>query len=295
MTSEEEVTYARINNDRNATIIIVIDPTGISEQIYFLTKMLELYSDRRFLVVFGMADETEKSGSQIYINKFEQITGVPCISVSARKGTGISELIYKIYEDKFSRPFRKIKPEKLLECFNIAGQKTKIELYFDKFFLGKFFGTAFFFTLMFFVVYVSFGNIGNKLIKFCIRFLLISKMILHSIVYFLFWNVYFRLSRAFFCFPLSFRRLMTAVIYLVSPAFSAKSSGFSVSTERLPCRLYSVSAVQSPPFFPSEHFVAQKSAFVVFSRCLSFPARQEFLLCCGFLPVFQTENPELSG
>lgn len=166
MTSEEEVTYARINNDRNATLIIVIDPTGISEQIYFLTKMLELYSDRRFLVVFGMADEIEKSGSQIYMNKFEQITGVPCISVSARKGTGISELIYKIYEDKFSRPFRKIKPEKLLECFNIAGRKTKIELYFDKFFLNKFFGTAFFFTLMFFVVYVSFGNIGNKFLSF---------------------------------------------------------------------------------------------------------------------------------
>lgn len=163
MTSEEEVTYTRINEERDANLLIVVDPTEIFEQVYFLTEMFELYSDRCFLVVFGMADETEKSGSKIYPEKFEAVSGVGCVSASARKGIGISELMKKICEGGFSFPFRKIKAEKILECFDIKERKTKIETVLDKIFLNEFFGLVFFCLLMFLVVYISFDLFGTIL------------------------------------------------------------------------------------------------------------------------------------
>lgn len=93
-TSEENVSREFVLNENPDLIINIIDATSIERSLYLTSQVLEL--DCPVIVALNMADIMKRKGVEIDVEKLSKQLGVPVVSISALKKTGIDKLINEI-------------------------------------------------------------------------------------------------------------------------------------------------------------------------------------------------------
>lgn len=100
-SSEELVTREFILKEKPKGIINIVDASNIERNLYLTMQLLEL--NIPMVIALNMMDEVRENGGSIYINRMEEMLGVPVIPVSAAKNEGIDELIdHAIHVTKYS-------------------------------------------------------------------------------------------------------------------------------------------------------------------------------------------------
>lgn len=97
-TSEEEISWKFIVEEKPDLVVNIIDSTSIERSLYLTTQLMEL--NVKMLLVLNMEDILAKKGYHIDLVELEKALGVKALSISALKKTGIKELIKTIEEDK---------------------------------------------------------------------------------------------------------------------------------------------------------------------------------------------------
>jgi ferrous iron transporter FeoB len=109
-TSEEEVSRKFCFEEKPDLIINIIDATSLERSLYLTTQLLELDSD--VIIALNMEDMLNKAGIKIDVNKLSEKLGCTIVSISAKKGIGINNLIETINTKKYKKnPHLKIYPE----------------------------------------------------------------------------------------------------------------------------------------------------------------------------------------
>lgn len=90
-TAEEIVSRQFILDEKPKGIINIVDATNIERNLYLTLQLLEL--DIPLVVALNMMDEVMGNGGSIYINKMEEILGVPVVPIAAAKNEGVKELV----------------------------------------------------------------------------------------------------------------------------------------------------------------------------------------------------------
>jgi ferrous iron transport protein B len=90
-TDEEKVTRKFCLTARPDLIINIIDATSLERSLYLTTQLLELNTD--VIVACNMSDILAENGITLDAKKLQTMLGTTVIVISAKKGTGISELI----------------------------------------------------------------------------------------------------------------------------------------------------------------------------------------------------------
>lgn len=90
-TAEEIVSRQFILDEKPKGIINIVDATNIERNLYLTLQLLEL--DIPLVVALNMMDEVRGNGGNIYINKMEEILGVPVVPIAAAKNEGVKELV----------------------------------------------------------------------------------------------------------------------------------------------------------------------------------------------------------
>ena len=90
-TPEEVISRNYILDEKPDGIINIVDATNLERNLYLTTQLLEM--DVPVIVALNMMDEVEKVGDKVDAKVLENALGVPVVSVSALKGTGIKQLM----------------------------------------------------------------------------------------------------------------------------------------------------------------------------------------------------------
>lgn len=98
-TLEEDVSRKYLFTEKNDLIINIIDATSLERSLYLTTQLLEMDID--VVIALNMEDILDKKGIRIDINKLENELGCSIVSISAKKETGISDLIDLIKSKKY--------------------------------------------------------------------------------------------------------------------------------------------------------------------------------------------------
>lgn len=106
-TSEEEVSRSFVLYSNPDLIVNIVDATSIERSLYLTTQLLE--TDHDVIIALNMTDILEKEGVSIDVDKLSKLIGVTILPISAKKGTGVNELI-KVIQDKqyLKNPHNKI-------------------------------------------------------------------------------------------------------------------------------------------------------------------------------------------
>lgn len=94
-TPEEVVSRNFLLDEKPDMIINIVDATNLERNLYLTTQLLE--ADVPIVVALNMSDVVERNGDIIDVERLEKVLGVPVISISALKGTGISQLMDRAY------------------------------------------------------------------------------------------------------------------------------------------------------------------------------------------------------
>lgn len=92
-TPEEVISRNFILDGEIDGIINIVDATNLERNLYLTTQLLE--TDVPVIVALNMIDEVEKSGDKIDAKALENALGVPVVTVSALKKSGIKQLMDK--------------------------------------------------------------------------------------------------------------------------------------------------------------------------------------------------------
>ncbi len=90
-TSEETVSRDFVLNENPDLLINIIDATSIERSLYLTTQLLEL--DYPVVIALNMADIMKRKGVTVDEGKLSEKLGVPVVTISALKKTGIDNLI----------------------------------------------------------------------------------------------------------------------------------------------------------------------------------------------------------
>ena len=90
-TSEEIVTRDFVINEHPYGIINIVDATNIERNLYLTMQLMEL--DIPMVLALNMMDEMNGNGGTVYINRMEEMLGIPVVPISAAKNEGVDELI----------------------------------------------------------------------------------------------------------------------------------------------------------------------------------------------------------
>ena len=90
-TPEEVISRNFILDEKPDGIINIVDATNLERNLYLTTQLLEM--DVPVIVALNMMDEVERGGGRVDAAALERELGVPVVSVSALKGTGIKQLM----------------------------------------------------------------------------------------------------------------------------------------------------------------------------------------------------------
>nr|WP_288548214.1 ferrous iron transport protein B [uncultured Blautia sp.] len=105
-TLEEVVARNYILQEKPDAIINIVDGTNIERNLYLTTQILELGIP--VIMAVNMMDIVEKNGDTIHIDKLKKKLGCEVVTISALKGTGITEAANKAVSIAQSR--RKVTP-----------------------------------------------------------------------------------------------------------------------------------------------------------------------------------------
>ena len=90
-SSEEIVTREYVINEHPRGIINIVDATNIERNLYLTMQLMEL--NIPMVLAINMMDEMNGNGGTVYINKMEEMLGIPVVPISAAKNEGVDELI----------------------------------------------------------------------------------------------------------------------------------------------------------------------------------------------------------
>ena len=90
-TPEEVISRNFILDERPDCVINIVDATNLERNLYLTTQLMEI--DVPMVIALNMMDAVEKSGDKIDADALERKIGIPVVSISALKGTGIKELM----------------------------------------------------------------------------------------------------------------------------------------------------------------------------------------------------------
>lgn len=90
-TMEEIISKEYLLNKDVDIIIDVIDASSLERNLYLTLQLIEL--GKPIILALNMMDIVKSRGMKINIEKLSQILEVPVVSISAKKGTGVEELI----------------------------------------------------------------------------------------------------------------------------------------------------------------------------------------------------------
>ena len=90
-SSEELVTRQFILDEKPKAIINIVDATNIERNLYLTMQLLEL--DVPMVLALNMMDEVRRNNGSVYVNRMEEILGIPVIPISASKNEGVGEVI----------------------------------------------------------------------------------------------------------------------------------------------------------------------------------------------------------
>jgi ferrous iron transport protein B len=94
----EEVAVKMLAEERDATVVCVIDAPKVERGLYLVLKIIE--RGYPIIVVLNMWDVAVNGNIEIDIKKLEQILGVPVVSTVATREEGLGELVKRIKEAK---------------------------------------------------------------------------------------------------------------------------------------------------------------------------------------------------
>lgn len=95
-TPEEVISRNYILDEHPDCVINIIDATNLERNLYLTTQIMEI--DVPMVIALNMMDAVEKNGDKIDVKKLEEQIGVPVVSISALKETGLQELMNAAYE-----------------------------------------------------------------------------------------------------------------------------------------------------------------------------------------------------
>ena len=90
-SSEEIVSRDFILKSDIDAIINIIDATNMERNLYLTMQLLEI--NKPMVVAINMMDELSGNGGAIFVNRMEELLGVPVVPISASKNQGIEELV----------------------------------------------------------------------------------------------------------------------------------------------------------------------------------------------------------
>ena len=105
-TLEEVVARNYILQEKPDAIINIVDGTNIERNLYLTTQILELVIP--VIMAVNMMDIVEKNGDTIHIDKLKKKLGCEVVTISALKGTGITEAANKAVS--IAQSHRKVTP-----------------------------------------------------------------------------------------------------------------------------------------------------------------------------------------
>ena len=126
-TLEEVVARNYILQEKPDAIINIVDGTNIERNLYLTTQILELGIP--VIMAVNMMDIVEKNGDTIHIDKLKKKLGCEVVTISALKGTGITEAANKAVSIAQSgRLKRDVSREELREALvNIQNSKPELK------------------------------------------------------------------------------------------------------------------------------------------------------------------------
>ncbi|MFR6055892.1 MAG: ferrous iron transporter B [Eubacteriales bacterium] len=95
-TPEEVISRNFILDEKPDCVINVVDATNLERNLYLTTQLLEI--DVPVVIALNMIDAVEKAGDKIDAHTLEKKLGVPVVTVSALKNTGVAELMKRGWE-----------------------------------------------------------------------------------------------------------------------------------------------------------------------------------------------------
>ncbi len=90
-TPEEVISRNFILDEKPDCVINVVDATNLERNLYLTTQLLEI--DVPVVIALNMIDAVEKAGDKLDAHTLEKKLGVPVVTVSALKNTGVAELM----------------------------------------------------------------------------------------------------------------------------------------------------------------------------------------------------------
>lgn len=100
-TEEEVVARNFILDEKPDCVIDIIDATNLERNLYLTTQLLEI--DVPIVIALNMMDAVEKRGDKIDAKELEKRLGVPVVSISALKSSGIDKLMEKAFIESKSQ------------------------------------------------------------------------------------------------------------------------------------------------------------------------------------------------
>ncbi len=100
-TAEEEVSRKFCFEEKPDLIVNIIDATSLERSLYLTTQLLEMDTD--VIIALNMEDMLNKVGISIDVKKLSEKIGCSIVSISAKNGTGINNLIDLIKSGKYKK------------------------------------------------------------------------------------------------------------------------------------------------------------------------------------------------
>ena len=94
-TPEEVISRNFILDEKPDSVNNIVDATNLERNLYLTTQILEI--DVPVIIALNMEDVLAKNGDKIDVKTLEEKIGVPVVSVSALKGTGLDKLMERAY------------------------------------------------------------------------------------------------------------------------------------------------------------------------------------------------------
>lgn len=95
-TPEEVIARNYILDEKPDCVINIVDSTNLERNLYLTTQLLEI--DVPVVIALNLSDVLAQSGDSIDAAELEKRIGIPVVSISALKGTGVGELMTRAYE-----------------------------------------------------------------------------------------------------------------------------------------------------------------------------------------------------
>ncbi|MFZ5802918.1 MAG: ferrous iron transport protein B [Candidatus Omnitrophota bacterium] len=101
-------------------VIMVLDASNLERNLYLASQVIE--TGIPVIFALNMWDLAEQKGEQIDIDRFQALTGVPCVKTIARRGEGIGELL-RVIESGLQQPH--VVPERSALRLRLSGSLEK--------------------------------------------------------------------------------------------------------------------------------------------------------------------------